>query len=245
MRLNFNILELPLRVFRYFLMRRGSRLSANCRFVRLKVKGRNNSIEISKGVSWVDLARLSIKVHGDGNKIVLGKIGVKGRLYLSIGGRGNDMRLDDGVRVIETVRIEMTKGAVGAAVHIGEGTTLRGVIMRSFDSGSKLTIGRDCMFSYCVLLQNTDEHLIESESGKRNLSNGLSIGDHVWCGIGATVMKNSVIGSGSIVAAKAVVAGRFPEECVVLAGNPAHIAKTGIRWFRSGTNDREVPRDAG
>lgn len=41
MRLNFNILELPLRVFRYFLMRRGNRLSANCRFVRLKVKGRN------------------------------------------------------------------------------------------------------------------------------------------------------------------------------------------------------------
>ena len=51
------------------------------------------------------------------------------------------------------------------------------------------------------------------------------IGDNVWIGANAMIMKGVQIGSGSIIAASAVVTKDVPENCIV-AGNPARVVKT-------------------
>lgn len=56
-------------------------------------------------------------------------------------------------------------------------------------------------------------------------SKEIIIGDDVWLGANAVILKGSKIGSGSIVAAGSVVTGgEFPERSLI-AGNPARLVK--------------------
>ena len=57
----------------------------------------------------------------------------------------------------------------------------------------------------------------------------MHIGNHVWIGSGAKILKGVTIGNGSIVAAGAVVVQDVPENCLA-AGVPARIVKEGVQW---------------
>ena len=48
----------------------------------------------------------------------------------------------------------------------------------------------------------------------------------------AFIMHGTEIGSGSVIGAKSVVKGRYPNNCVV-AGNPAECVKTDVAWSRN------------
>ena len=52
----------------------------------------------------------------------------------------------------------------------------------------------------------------------------VSIGDGSWIGIGVILLAGTVIGKNSVVAAGAVVKGKFPDHCVI-GGCPARILK--------------------
>lgn len=62
-----------------------------------------------------------------------------------------------------------------------------------------------------------------TESGTTNI--GIKVGANVWLGSKVTLLDGCSIGSGSIVAAGAVVRGEFPENCVI-AGVPAKVVGT-------------------
>ena len=53
----------------------------------------------------------------------------------------------------------------------------------------------------------------------------MEIQDNVWIGNDVTILKNTKIGSNSIVATGAVVAGVFPKN-VIIGGIPAKIIRT-------------------
>jgi len=54
----------------------------------------------------------------------------------------------------------------------------------------------------------------------------ICIGDDVWIGAGATILKGVNLGDGCIVAAGSVVLrGHYPPNTII-AGNPAHVVKT-------------------
>lgn len=53
---------------------------------------------------------------------------------------------------------------------------------------------------------------------------GIKIGKDCWIGAKATILDGSVIGNGCVVAAGAVVSGKFPDNCVI-GGVPARIIK--------------------
>ena len=56
------------------------------------------------------------------------------------------------------------------------------------------------------------------------------IGNHVWIGCRATLLKGTYILDNSVVAAGAVVNKSIKEASVLLAGNPSEIKKKGISW---------------
>lgn len=109
--------------------------------------------------------------------------------------------------------------------------------------GKKAIIGRDCMFSFENELWAGDGHTIfdvksgqctnRDMSGAYRPSNNLVIGDHVWVGKQAFLMHGTNIGSGSIVGARSVVKGTFPNNCTI-AGNPAIKVKEDVAWSRDG-----------
>lgn len=91
----------------------------------------------------------------------------------------------------------------------------------------KIEIGKDVAIARNVVIRDTDAHSIVD--GKHQKIKPVKIGNHVWIGANATIMKGVEIGDGAIIAAGAVVTKNVPERCLV-AGIPAKIIKENINW---------------
>lgn len=122
----------------------------------------------------------------------------------------------------------------GNAIRIGDdfigGLRLR--IVLDEGSGCLVSIGDGCIFASDILLRNNDGHkIIDKESNTHlNPCGNIIIESRVWLGERVYVLKNAHIKSDTVVGACSVVTkGEFPSN-VVLAGNPAIIKKSGIKW---------------
>jgi acetyltransferase-like isoleucine patch superfamily enzyme len=112
------------------------------------------------------------------------------------------------------VRIECWKGAV---IRIGTGTYLnRGV---EIVAGGSVTIGRDCKIARDVIIMDTDQHALPN--GELEIRS-VEIGDRVWIGARAIVLKGVSIGHDSVVGAGAIVTKSVPPHSVVV-GNAARV----------------------
>ena len=98
--------------------------------------------------------------------------------------------------------------------------------------------GRDGLYSIGFWARNSDPHLIYSIKTKRRLnpSKSIFIGDHVWIGQSAMLLKGAKIDSGSIVGAKALVSGKHIPHNTVWAGNPARQIASDIFWDTTSVN---------
>jgi len=107
----------------------------------------------------------------------------------------------------------------------GSGITARCVILVS----QKIEIGKDVMIAWDTFITDSDWHTIEGQSSVQTTV----IGDHVWIGTGAKILKGCRIGNHSIVAAGAVVtSGVYPNRAL-LGGVPAQILRNDIAdWSR-------------
>lgn len=102
-------------------------------------------------------------------------------------------------------------------------------------SDSEVIIGKGCLFADSTILQSHDGHgVVDLETmaiiNKKRAR--ISIGDHVWIGRGATILKDVAIGQGAIVASHAVVARPCPP-CTLVGGMPAKIIKRKVSWSLS------------
>lgn len=98
-----------------------------------------------------------------------------------------------------------------------------------------LYIGDDCMFAKRIYIQNHDGHSIYDIDSLKlcSQSNPIIIGQHVWLGYNTTLLKGSIIGSGSLVGACSTVNHSFKSNSV-LAGTPAKAIKDNALWLRQG-----------
>lgn len=88
-----------------------------------------------------------------------------------------------------------------------------------------LTIGRNfiCGPSVNIVAHNYLHHELDKHLEDIGVTSaGISIGDHVWIGAGATVTDGAVIGNNTIVVANSLVNGKYPDG-VILQGAPARI----------------------
>ncbi len=112
------------------------------------------------------------------------------------------------------VRLEV---GTGGRLSIGTGTYLN----RDAEviAWKDVTIGRDCMVGWSVLIMDTDQHPIPG----RGLDNRpVLIGDRVWIGARATILKGVTIGDEAVVGAGAIVTHDVPAGAVV-AGPSARL----------------------
>jgi acetyltransferase-like isoleucine patch superfamily enzyme len=115
------------------------------------------------------------------------------------------------------VRIECWRGA---SIRIGTGTYLnRGA---EIVAARSVTIGRDCKIARDVIIMDTDQHGIGRGDAP---AADVTIGDRVWIGARAIVLKGVTIGDDSVVGAGAVVTKDVPPRTVV-AGTPARVIRT-------------------
>lgn len=119
-------------------------------------------------------------------------------------------------------------------IEIGEGSTFTGRSEFITTEGTSIEIGCDCMFAYGIVLRTGDHHsIIDANDNRVNLSRNIKLGNHVWVGQNACLLKGTEIHDGSVIGACSVVTKGTMEPQSVLAGNPAKVVKIGVRWDRN------------
>lgn len=176
------------------------------------------------------LINSSIRLSGKGNRIMIEDGVILKNVKIKVSGKNNSLVICKNVKFYNKsiILIENENNML----EIGRDSDFQGCsfILREYDT--KVTIGKDCMFSSNIFVRNGDSHTIYNAHGvKINYAKDVKIGDKVWIGYGATILKGSVIGNNSIIGTQSVVAGKVPNGSIV-AGNPARILKQEIYWGR-------------
>ena len=173
--------------------------------VRYDIVGDENSVYISKGSTISDT---HIYIRGSNNRLVIGQ------------------------------NVEYSGGALwfegdNCLIDIGKNTTVLSACLQVIESNRKIVIGSDCMFSVNITVWTSDFHsIVELQSHRRiNPSKDVIVGNHVWVGADALLLKGVSLRDNSIVAARSVVTKSVLENTIV-AGSPARCIRTGINWER-------------
>ena len=154
------------------------------------------------------LIRCKIQIFGNNNRVLIGD-----NCFLHLG----DFWIED----------------AGNCINIGNGTSICGSTHLAATEGTNILIGRDCMFSGEIAVRTGDSHsIIEAGSNIRiNHASDVTIGDHVWIGSRAILLKGSSVPDNSVVATGAIVTKKHDGANVILAGSPAKVVRENIDWL--------------
>ena len=117
--------------------------------------------------------------------------------------------------IIRTVR-------AGATISIGDDVGISGATVSASKS---IAIGNGVLIGSGSLITDSDAHALNPEDrrkGKDGVAKPIIIGNDVFIGARAIILKGVTIGEGAVVGAGAVVAHDVPPRTIV-AGNPARI----------------------
>lgn len=140
-------------------------------------------------------------------------------------GRNAEIHVGDNVLLERGVRLSLGDNAkmyIGDNTYLGDGTSVLAV--------QEVRIGTGCAVSWHVVIMDTSSHPVgqEGEEIKTKIA-PVIIGDHVWIGSRAVILKGVKVGAGAIIANNAVVTKDVPPKCMV-AGNPARVIKENVAW---------------
>lgn len=116
---------------------------------------------------------------------------------------------------------------------------ISGNILNIRTDSVSINIGNDCMFSANIYIRSSDGHTIYDNTTGEVLNHPkcINIGNHVWLGNGARILKNSTIMDNTIVGNNSLVTKNFTEGNCIIAGVPAKIIKTNVNWDRKAVKD--------
>ena len=116
-------------------------------------------------------------------------------------------------RIVENGRLTLNDGFCNDGVQIV--------------CANSVTLGKGCAIARDVIIRDYDAHqLIGCDFA---ISKPICIGDHVWIGTRAIILKGVTIGDGAVVAAGAVVTKDVPSRTLV-AGVPAKVIRENVEW---------------
>jgi carbonic anhydrase/acetyltransferase-like protein (isoleucine patch superfamily) len=142
-----------------------------------------------------------------------------------IQGRGRIV-LGDGVRLSGQPQISFGRGEGETLPEfvVGDGTFIGHAC--GFNIGRSLRIGKHCLLATEVLIYDQDGHPLDAERRRAGeptpaaMIRPVMIGDDVWIGAGAVILKGVTVGDRAVIAARSVVTKDVPAG-VIVAGNPA------------------------
>jgi acetyltransferase-like isoleucine patch superfamily enzyme len=134
-----------------------------------------------------------------------------------------------GTRIVLGDRVRLRRSAAfylrarGATVEIGRNTYLNR--RTEIFCSRSVRIGADCAIAWDVLITDSDQHSIDGHDPVAPVE----IGDHVWIGAGAKILKGVTIGNGAVVAAASLVTYDVPSGALV-GGVPAETIRDQVEW---------------
>jgi maltose acetyltransferase len=205
-------------------------------FIKTKHKKIKNKLEI-----FGKLRKNKIKISGNNNVIYVGKNSILRDCNIFIKGNNNTLYIGDDCVVNNTSIILNNEGA---EIKIGNKTSVAKAQIVSLEPYN-IEIGEDCMLSYDIEIRNTDSHKIYDKSTNKRINEGNSvkIGNHVWLGMRAVILKGVNIDDNSIVAGGSIVTKDVMSNTIV-SGNPAKQIKENVYWTREEVMQYKIEEDA-
>lgn len=197
--------------------------------IKKEIKGKNNKIEYG---SLVKLDNCVFDISGNNNTIIINDMCEFNNVTFYI--RGNQNTINISTQVIFVRSGELWIEDDNCEITINKKSTFEQVHLAATESGSKIIIGEDCMFSNDIDVRTGDSHaIVDALSNKRiNYAKNVIIGNHVWIGAHCSILKGAEIPANSIVATRSVVTKRFNQSGIIVGGLPASIIKENINWNR-------------
>jgi acetyltransferase-like isoleucine patch superfamily enzyme len=197
---------------------------------------RKNKLKVSGGGTFIlrdKRVKASVSAHPDshinltGNLIFQSDLGEIGSSHIIID-EGATLTVHGDFVIGPNVTIILSRGARltidGKRDSSGSGITGATKIMVM----KEVKIGADSIISWDVFITDCDWHYIHERSPVLPTF----IGNKVWIAHGVSILKGSIIGNGSIVAAHSLCANREYPPNALLAGSPARVAREGVQWSR-------------
>lgn len=177
------------------------------RYIMKNIEGLDNVIEIGEGTQCYGT---KIRIRENNNKLVIGSgcmIGTNCSFWIS--GDNIEIRVGKDSSFTTTCHINAS------------------------ESGSRIVIGEEAMFSNNIIVRTSDDHPIyDMTTGARiNPAKDVEIGEHVWIAPNTKIMKGAVIGDGCIIGSDSTVNKEIPANSMAVS-RPAKVVKTNIRWTR-------------
>lgn len=190
-----------------------------------RITGRSGNTLVLNGVR---LKRTRIEIHGHGNRIEIMPGSKLVGTHIHIFGNENLVYIQNGCSMYQaTLYMEDDRNRI----LIGENSTIHKETELAAIEGTTIKVGRECLFSSEIDVRTGDSHSILGDDGIRiNPSADVEIGDHVWIGTRAMILKGVSIAENCVVGAGSIVTRPFAEAGCALAGNPATAVKKGINW---------------
>lgn len=188
--------------------------------------------------------------------------------HIVFNGSNNILVVDDGVEIVNSaikingdnavcyIRPQKTPFYAdftvngGCCVFIGKNTYTNGKLYLIASERQNILIGDDGLFSFGIWIRTADPHLLYDCENKERINPSMSvlIGDHVWVGQNALLLKGTHIGSGSIIGAASVVSHKTVGSNCAAVGNPTKVIKSGVfftkdcvhNWSEEKTDNSQV-----
>ncbi|MBR6048272.1 MAG: acyltransferase [Bacteroidaceae bacterium] len=104
-------------------------------------------------------------------------------------------------------------------ISIGNNCRINGAYIHAQDY---IEVGNNCVMASGVTIIDSNAHEVHSANRTvgRDNPKGIKIGNNVWIGLNVIILKGTIIGHNSVIAAGSVVKGVFSDNTII-QGNPA------------------------
>ena len=175
------------------------------RNLKIVIQGVGNVVDFDlAGANYIKNS--SIYIHGNNNKIVIGK-----RNYIECA----DLYIEDDENLIS----------------FGNHNRVFGKTHVACIEGTSITFKDGCLFSANVVFRTGDSHsILDAKTSRRiNPSKSIEVGNRVWFGNTTTILKGIKIGDDSIIGTGSIVTTDVPPN-TIMAGVPAKVVRSGVKW---------------
>lgn len=161
------------------------------------------------------------------------------------------IELGNKIEILENSHIRVTGLS---SMTIGDNCKFGIRLILRMDHQSKFICGDDCLFSYDIKIRANQGHSIFDLNQKMALDEKkfCKIGNHVWIGMGVTLLPGTDIGDNCVVGAESLVNKQFCSNKLIV-GTPAKVLRENIDWsydelsydeyFATHINDAEILND--
>jgi acetyltransferase-like isoleucine patch superfamily enzyme len=187
-------------------------------------QGCNNVLEILSDIPPAKGGH--IVFTGSNSRVVIGP-GCKASKVKFIIGEDSEVSIGSNCKIAATEIMIKHNGHV----HIGNNVSFTWHAKIYLHEPSNFRLGSRSLIASNTLFTTSDMHsIIDLASGARiNPPDDIDIGEHVWIGAHATVLRGVSIGNDSVVGMSSLVTRSIPAHCVA-AGIPARVIRQGVTW---------------